>query len=106
MFSWIHCTGQFAEERESVIHQASDQPVIHDVREIDRRGIVQIVLHVSHVPSHGLVNCQTWKLFTEIPKKETSTTFVFRQVLADPTPRSGPQQIQNSVRDCWYMLLQ
>ena len=35
MFSGIHCTGQFADERESVVHHTSDQPVIHDVREID-----------------------------------------------------------------------
>ena len=42
-----------ADERRSVVIRADAQPVVHDVREIDRRGVVQIVLHVSLAPSDG-----------------------------------------------------
>ena len=56
MFSGIHCTGQFADERESVVYHAGAQPVVHEVREIDKKGIVQIVLQVSLASSDGWVS--------------------------------------------------
>ena len=35
MFSGIHCAGQIADERESVVHHVGAQPVVPDAREID-----------------------------------------------------------------------
>ena len=42
MFSGIHCTGQIADEHQSVVHRTGAQPVARDVREIEKRDIVLV----------------------------------------------------------------
>ena len=48
-----HNTHQFADERESAIHYVDAQPIAHDVREIEKKGVVQ----------DSWVGSQTRKLF-------------------------------------------
>ena len=65
-----HNTDQFADERESVIHDVDAQPIAHDVQENEKRALYRTV---GSVLKQGN--------FFETPKK--------RAIFTDPTPEIG-----------------